>query len=523
MPAGIGEDGAAAPSTPRSAASARRAVFACLALAAALGFGATPAAAAPPHLTYQGGPIMPSATTELVVWGSQVDPALESADASLLGDLAAASGATDNAFSILPEYGTAGQTLKYSQSFGGTFTIAPGTCPGDASCTIEDTAIGAELVAQIKAGILPTPAGNGLTTAYVVLFPPKDRITYQGVASGEQFCSYHGGLAATLNSGPVSLLYGGLPDNNNEYAGSSCGESTNPVDNETSNLTHQLAELITDPMVWANEVAWYDNENGEVGDICATGANGGGEATNTINGHPYVVQKEWSNKANACVSTSTYKTPSGDFTTSTSGDMASFNASASTENGDGSIASYGWSFGDGGTGGGATVAHVYGTAGTYSVTLTITDNLGFVKRITHQVTVGVPAGGEGPGGGGPEVGPAQSPTIRRVGAPSTRRHGMAVIVRVGSEVVCPPGTVSCLVVVKATVNVSVGRKHRRKPVTIGRTDYTVVPGATQPISLKLNGKGKKLLGKLKRLTAKVAISVRYGSETVAEPRMIRLM
>jgi len=41
------------------------------------------------------------------------------------------------------------------------------------------------------------------------------------------------------------------------------------------------------------------------------------------------------------------------------------------------IASYTWDFGDGSSGDGATVTHVYNVAGTYQVTLTVTDEQGF--------------------------------------------------------------------------------------------------------------------------------------------------
>ncbi len=54
-----------------------------------------------------------------------------------------------------------------------------------------------------------------------------------------------------------------------------------------------------------------------------------------------------------------------------------FNASASSDP-DGTIASYGWAFGDGQTtaNGGPVPSHVYGAPGTYQATLTLTDNEG---------------------------------------------------------------------------------------------------------------------------------------------------
>ena len=55
--------------------------------------------------------------------------------------------------------------------------------------------------------------------------------------------------------------------------------------------------------------------------------------------------------------------------------QVAFDGSGSTDAG-GSIASYAWTFGDGGTGSGVTVQHTYQAAGTYTATLVVTDNLG---------------------------------------------------------------------------------------------------------------------------------------------------
>ncbi len=52
-----------------------------------------------------------------------------------------------------------------------------------------------------------------------------------------------------------------------------------------------------------------------------------------------------------------------------------FNGSASTDS-DGSIVSYEWDFGDGSSGSGATTSHTYTQAGTYTASLTVTDNGG---------------------------------------------------------------------------------------------------------------------------------------------------
>ncbi|MEZ5096941.1 MAG: PKD domain-containing protein [Nocardioides sp.] len=54
---------------------------------------------------------------------------------------------------------------------------------------------------------------------------------------------------------------------------------------------------------------------------------------------------------------------------------------------DGSVVGYAWDFGDQATGSGASVAHTYATAGTYSVTVTVTDDDGASDSATLSVAV----------------------------------------------------------------------------------------------------------------------------------------
>ncbi len=87
-------------------------------------------------------------------------------------------------------------------------------------------------------------------------------------------------------------------------------------------------------------------------------------------------------------------TPTASFTYSPSAPVmksdVTFDASLSTDS-DGSIASYAWNFGDGSTGTGALAKHAYSIDGSYTVTLTVTDDRGLSASISKAVPVAVAA------------------------------------------------------------------------------------------------------------------------------------
>lgn len=65
-----------------------------------------------------------------------------------------------------------------------------------------------------------------------------------------------------------------------------------------------------------------------------------------------------------------------------------FNAAASRPASGRTIVSYAWNFGDGTTGGGVTTTHRYSGVGSYSVTLTVTDDANAVGQSTQTLSVG---------------------------------------------------------------------------------------------------------------------------------------
>lgn len=78
--------------------------------------------------------------------------------------------------------------------------------------------------------------------------------------------------------------------------------------------------------------------------------------------------------------------PTAAFTATSTDVTVSVDGTASTDS-DGVVSSYSWSFGDGTTATGPTARHAYATAGTYPVTLTVTDDRGATGTVQHDVTL----------------------------------------------------------------------------------------------------------------------------------------
>jgi hypothetical protein len=200
-----------------------------------------------------------------------------------------------------PVSGGTGQTFG-NGTFAGLFQIVPAAANNGS--TITDTQIQSELLSQITAGHLPAPTNDALgnpNTLYMIFFPPGKTISQGGSNSCQAggFCAYHGTTSSLFNSKHV--LYGVLPDMQaGSGCSSGCGTST-VFGNYTSVTSHELVEAMTDADVgiattFAAPLAWYDQTNGEIGDIC-----NGQQGSYTANGTTYTIQLEFSNSASNCV------------------------------------------------------------------------------------------------------------------------------------------------------------------------------------------------------------------------------
>lgn len=78
--------------------------------------------------------------------------------------------------------------------------------------------------------------------------------------------------------------------------------------------------------------------------------------------------------------------PLASFSTAIAGHTLKVDGSSSSGQGGATITGYAWTFGDGGTASGSTATYRYPTAGTYTVTLTVTDSNSLTGSTTHSVS-----------------------------------------------------------------------------------------------------------------------------------------
>jgi hypothetical protein len=225
-------------------------------------------AQAAPHLTYRNGPLIGAVEVFTVFWGDGWGHAPQSAlipKVNAFFDFILGSALMDQ----LSEYNAGGTTIGHG-SRTGTITI-----PAKQPASVTDSDIQAFLQQEIAARVLPKTTPN---TLYFVYLPPGVAVVMGGSGSCQSFCGYHDAMDA-------QAFYAVMP-----YPGcKGCLGSNAAFDALTSTSSHELCEAITDPIPGQG---WYDDANGEIGDICAW-------QTKKIGG--YTVQLEWSNKSGTCV------------------------------------------------------------------------------------------------------------------------------------------------------------------------------------------------------------------------------
>jgi PKD repeat protein len=206
------------------------------------------------------------------------------------------------------------------------------------------------------------------------------------------------------------------------------------------------------------------------------------------------------------------------------GEAVSFDGKTSTDPG-GEPLTYKWSFGDGSSKetNTAKVAHTYAAAGSYPVTLTVSDGKGLESTpVTHTITVSAP-GGEGSKESpkeAPKESPKESPKeapkeppkespplatyeIKLAGSSLTVGSSGAVTVRVDCA-----GQSSCTGSVSVRTLGKVGAGKHKSVLMLGGGALKLAGGGAGTITLRLSGKARTLLARLHVLKARVMIVAR---------------
>jgi len=223
-----------------------------------------------PHLTYRNGPLLTAVEVFTIFWGAawqQPSNAALLAHVNQFFDFILTSPLLDQ----LAEYSVSGRPIGHGRHMGTLSITTPAL-----GTSLTDSALQHMLQGLVSthAGV-PRPSPN---TLYFVYLPPGVKLIQGGSASCQAFCGYHSDIAG-------QVFYAAMP-----YPGcSGCSGGLSPADALTSTSSHELCEAITDPIPGRG---WYDDHNGEIGDICAW---------KTKKVGAYTVQLEWSNKAKKCI------------------------------------------------------------------------------------------------------------------------------------------------------------------------------------------------------------------------------
>jgi hypothetical protein len=222
------------------------------------------------NLTYRGGPLLSSAQVFTVFWGQAWQQSPQSNSMQQLNDFfddILSSSLIDQ----LAEYSTPAQAIGHGSRIG-TATVTT----SDPGQSVTDVAIQNMLQNEIaNNAAFPQPTSN---TLYFVYLPPGVVVVQGSSSSCQSFCGYHDAI-----NGQIFYAVMPYPDC------SGCVGGLAAFDALTSTSSHELCEAITDPVPGQG---WYDDTNGEIGDICAWKTKQVGN---------YTVQQEWSNKGGACI------------------------------------------------------------------------------------------------------------------------------------------------------------------------------------------------------------------------------
>jgi hypothetical protein len=240
---------------------------------------------------------------------------------------AGAAAATDNVYSVLPEYANPNWNVTYSTSFAADTNSYVDANPlptthtchdGFNSYCVTDKQLQAEIAKVVAKQGWPT----GTTTDLYFIFTPanvgvceRQGSVHYNNCTTNSFCAYH-----SITS---KFIYAVEPDALAQNGGCDTGEAPagNGADSTLSTISHEQIEAVTDPYGdgwWTEDPETWRGYplvfyHSEIGDLCAwnfgtplggtpgTFFTDGTQWNQVINGHDYYLQQQWSNADAGCV------------------------------------------------------------------------------------------------------------------------------------------------------------------------------------------------------------------------------
>jgi hypothetical protein len=219
-------------------------------------------------LTYRGGALLQNVEVFTIFWGKLWGSSKTSI--KMISDINKYFAAilVSPAIDQLAEYSVPSQKIGHG-SFIGTKVISANAPVG----SVTDSAIRAQMKKWIATKTVPP---NNKNTLYFIYLDPGITSIMGGSRSCQNYCGYHNNIG--------SVNYAVMP----YPTCSGCLGGMQAFNALTATSSHELSEAITDA---APGSGWYDDTNGEIGDICAWNFK-------QVGG--YTVQLEWSNQQGKC-------------------------------------------------------------------------------------------------------------------------------------------------------------------------------------------------------------------------------
>ena len=251
-------------------------------------------------------------TSGTLACGAITCAAYETGVNQFFSDVAADSGTSTNVYSVDTQYGGSG-TLFYDSTFGGSFVDtnaypASGCSDGVNTYCLTDLQLATEIKNDVFAKGWPQ---GGTTNLFFILTPSDVGICFgsgtpdphTNPCTTNVFCAYHNNFTYAGHD----YVYAVEPDNATIPGCYGFGEFPNnsSLDPTLNTASHEMNEAITDPLV-STTPAYYSASGDEIGDLCDFGfgsasGSAGHEYNQTINGHNYYLQEEYSNADGGCV------------------------------------------------------------------------------------------------------------------------------------------------------------------------------------------------------------------------------